>query len=81
MHGHDEREIHREDAADSRFALQPDLAAQQAGQLAADRKPKASPPVLPAGGAVRLRERLEDLLLLLEGDSDARVDDPERDPL
>ena len=46
-------------------ARQPDLAAQQPRQLAADRQAQAGAAVLAAGRAVRLLERLEDDLLLV----------------
>jgi hypothetical protein len=43
------------------------LAAEQAGELAADREAEAGAAVLAAGGAVGLLERLEDDLLLVRG--------------
>ena len=56
-----------------------DLAAEQADELAADREPEAGAAVEAGGGAVALRERLEDPLLLLVLDADAGVADRERD--
>ena len=44
-----------------------DLAAEQARQLAADRKAEAGAAVFPAGAGIRLLECLEDQLLLLQG--------------
>src|SRR5205823_13676233 len=77
LDGRDQGQVNRENAADSGLALQPDLAAEQAGELAADRKAEAGASVLTACRAVRLGERLKDRLLLLEGDADPGVDDPE----
>ena len=56
-----------------------DLTAEQADQLAADREPEAGAAVEAGGGAVALRERLEDPLLLLVVDADAGVADREGD--
>ena len=60
-------------------ADQPDLAAEQARDLAADRQAEAGAAVLAAGGAVGLLERLEDDLLLVRRDADAGVADREGD--
>ena len=62
-------------------ALDVDLAAEQARDLAADREPEAGAAVLAAGGAVGLLERLEDELLLVLRDADAGVGDREGDHL
>ena len=56
-----------------------DLAAEQAGELAADRQAQAGAAVLAAGRAVALRERLEDRLLLVGRDADAGVGDAQGD--
>ena len=56
-----------------------DLAAEQADQLAADREPETGAAVEARRGAVALRERLEDPLLLLVVDADPGVGDRERD--
>jgi hypothetical protein len=53
------------------------LAAQQAGDLAADRQAQARAAVLAAGGAVGLLEGLEDDPLLVLGNADAGVGDRE----
>ena len=50
-----------------------DRAAEQARQLARDRKAEPGAAVLAADGAVGLAEGLEDRLLLLVGDADAGV--------
>jgi hypothetical protein len=50
-----------------------DLAAQQVRQLAADGEPEAGAAILAAGAGVGLLEGLEDDLLLLRRDADARV--------
>ena len=50
-----------------------DLAAEQADELAADREPESGASVEARGGAVTLRERFEDSLLLLVVDADAGV--------
>jgi hypothetical protein len=60
-----QRQVQREGAALARRAGQADLAAQQLGQLAADRQAQAGAAVLAAGGAVGLLEGLEDDLLLV----------------
>ena len=52
---------------------------QQAGQFAADRKPKAGAAVLAARAGVRLLERLKDDALFFGRNADARVGDFERD--
>src|SRR6185437_3280125 len=72
------REIQREYAAGAWRALQLDLAAQQAGELAADGKSQAGAAVLAAGAGIRLLECLEDDSLLIGGDTDAGVGDLER---
>ena len=60
-------------------AAQLDLAAEQAGQLAADRQTEAGAAVLAAGAGVGLLEGLEDDALLLGRDADAGVGHLERD--
>ena len=67
------RQVQRERAAPARGRRQPDFAAEQPRQLAADRQAQAGAAVLAAGRAVRLLERLEDDLLLVGGDADAGV--------
>ena len=57
----------------SGLADQPDLAAEQPGDFAADRQAQARAAVLAAGAAVGLLERLEDDLLLVRGNADAGV--------
>ena len=64
---------------DAGRAAQLDLAAEQVGQLAADREAEAGAAVLAAGAGVGLLEGLEDDLLLLERDADAGVGDLEGD--
>ena len=59
--------------------VEPDLAAEQPGDLAADGEAEARAAVLAARAAVGLLEGLEDDLLLVAGDADARVGDRERD--
>ena len=58
---------------------QPDLAAEQLGNFAADRQAEAGAAVLAAGRAVGLLERFEDDLVLVRRDADAGVFDLERD--
>ena len=60
-------------------ALKLDLSSQEPPQLAADGQPEPRAAVLAAGASVRLLERLEDDLLLLQGNPDPRVRDRERD--
>ena len=66
-------QVERERAPLARRADQADLAAQQPGDLAADRQAQPRAAVLPARAAVGLLERLEDDLLLVRRDADARV--------
>src|SRR5580693_3788878 len=77
--GVDERQEERERAALAGGRDELDLAAEHARDLPADREPEAGAAVLAAGRAVRLLERLEDDLLLVGLDADARVADGERD--
>ena len=56
-------------------AREPDLAAQQRGELPADRETEAGAAVLPARARVGLLKRLEDQPLLLGSDPDAGVAD------
>jgi len=56
----DQRQVQRERAAGAGGALDPDVAAEQARQLAADGQTQPRAPVLAAGGSVDLLERLED---------------------
>ena len=73
------RQVQGERAAHSGSALQTDLTAQQARQLAADGEAQTGAAVLAAGGAIRLLERLEDDSLLVLRNADAGVGDGERD--
>ena len=68
-----QRQIECEDAALAGGALQMDLAAEQACELAADGKAKAGAAVFSAGAGIRLLERFEDQLLLVLGNADAGV--------
>src|SRR5206468_7795796 len=74
-----DRQVEREGAADTGRGGDVQLAAEHAGELAADRKPEAGAAVLAAGGAVGLLEGLEDDALLAGGNADAGVDHRERD--
>ena len=76
-----QRQVERERAALARHAGQPDLAAEQRRQLAADGQAQAGAAVLAGGAGVGLLERLEDQPLLLRRDADAGVLDRERDDL
>ena len=70
-----QRQVQCEGAPLAGRALHADLAAQQAGDLPADRQPQARPAVHAAGPRVGLLERLEDDLQLVRGDADAGVAD------
>ena len=72
-------EVHGEDAAVARLAGHGDLTTQEADQLTTDRQAEAGSSIEAGGGAVTLRERLEDPLLLLRLDADAGVADHERE--
>ena len=50
-----------------------DFAAEQARQFAADGEAEAGAAIFPAGAGVGLLERLEDQLLLFQGNADAGV--------
>ena len=58
-----------------------DLATEETRDLSANREPEAGPTVFAARRAIGLLERLEDQLLLLPRDADARVLDAECDDL
>ena len=75
----DRRQEQRERAAASDRAREPDLAAEQPRDFAADRQAEAGAAVLAAGRAVGLLERFEDDLVLVRRDADAGVFDLERD--
>ena len=78
--GLDERgQVQRERAPLARRRDDPDLAAEEARDLPADRKPEPGAAVAAAGRPVRLLEGLEDDAQLVLGDPDPRVDDREGD--
>ena len=72
-------QVEREGAPLAERALDPDLAAEQPGDLPADRQAQAGAAVLAAGARVGLLERLEDDLQLVRRDADAGVAHRERD--
>src|SRR5690606_26874944 len=72
-----ERQIQCERAAYARRAREPQLAAEQMRELAADRQTQARAAVLARGARIRLLERFEDDLLFLRRDSDAGIGDAE----
>src|SRR6185503_20542147 len=74
-----ERQVEREGAALPRRARDADLAAEQAGELAADRQAEPRAAVLAAGRAVGLLEGFENEPLLVGRDADAGVHHRERD--
>ena len=74
-----ERQVQRERAALPRLALDADLAAEEARELAADRQAEPCSAVATRGGAVGLLEGLEDELLLVLRDAEAGVLDRECD--
>src|SRR5207248_7710304 len=79
VHG---REVEGERASLVDRALGLDLAAEQPGDLPADRETEAGAAVAPARGAVGLLERLEDEAELVLRDTDTGVDDGEgHDPV
>ena len=57
------------------FAFDPDVAAHELGELAADGEAEAGAAVLACGGGIDLREGLEELVDLVGGDADAGVAD------
>src|ERR1700759_3337460 len=73
------RQIQRELTAGADFALDPQLAAEQTRDLAADREPEPGPSVFAARPAVGLLEWLEDDPLLVARDPDSGVAHPEAD--
>src|SRR5207253_780198 len=65
-----QRQVEDEGAAFARRTLQPDLAAEQAGDFATDGEPEAGAAVTARGARIGLLERLEhDLLLLRQADA------------
>ena len=76
-----QRQVERERAALAVDAGEPDLAAEQHGQFAADGQAQAGAAVLARGAGVGLLEGLEDQPLLLRRDADAGVLDREGDDL
>ncbi len=76
----DERQFEVEPAAAAGDAVHRDLPAHQPHQFAADRQPQPRAAVTAGGGAVGLREGLEDLLLHRGVDAHARVGDLEAQP-
>src|SRR5207245_9234977 len=74
------RQEESERAALARPALDRELTAQHARDLAADGEPQTRPAVAAAGRAVGLLERLEDERLLLGLAPDCRLPDPEPNP-
>src|SRR5439155_14585826 len=72
-------QVERERAPLARRRDDPDLAAEEARDLPADRKPEPGAAVAAAGRPVRLLEGLEDDAQLVLGDPDPRVDDREAD--
>ena len=75
----DDREVEGEGAPLAGRALDPDLAAEEPGDLPADREAEAGAAVLAAGAGVGLLEGLEDDAVLVRGDADAGVADGEGD--
>ena len=63
------------DAALTELAFDPNVAAHQAGDFAANGKPQAGAAVFPSGRAVSLAKGLEDGLEFVSGDADARISD------
>ena len=76
---YDLRQVERKCAPGPRRALQPDLAAEQTGEFAADGESQARAAILPAGGSVGLLERFEDDALLFRRNADAGIGYRERD--
>src|ERR1043166_5409314 len=72
------RQIKRECAASAETALEPDFAAEQSSQLAADRQAETGSTVLTARRAVGLLKRLKDDALFFLGDADTGVRNRER---
>src|SRR6266702_5112474 len=68
-----ERQIERKGAPAAWRAAQLDLAAEQVGELAADGEAETGTAIFPARAGIRLLERLETDLLLLERDANAGV--------
>ena len=68
-----QRQVKCKRAALSVHASQPDFAAQQRRQFAADREPQTSAAVFTGSAGVRLLERFKNQALLLRSDTEARV--------
>ena len=68
-----QRQIEHEGAAFAGRALKMDFAAEQARKLAADGEAQAGAAIFSAGAGIRLLKRLEDQLLLFQGNADAGI--------
>src|SRR6202043_61020 len=66
-----QRQVEHERTALAGGAAQVDFTAEQACKFAADGETEAGAAVFPAGAGIRLLERLEDQLLLLQRNADA----------
>src|SRR5260221_13121141 len=66
-----------ETAAAAGFTLEPDATADHSYQARRDRQPQSRSAEAARGGAIRLRERMEDDFVLILGNTDARVHDRE----
>src|ERR1039458_5894057 len=75
------RQADREAGAASRFALYRNIAAHHLAKLLAERQPQTGAVVLPGGGAIHLREGLEQLAQVLPADPDAGIADVHFGPL
>src|SRR4029077_15293939 len=66
-------QVEREAAAHGRGAAEVNLTAEQIRQFTADGETKACAPILAVSASVRLLKRLEDDLLLIDGNADAGI--------
>src|SRR5690606_16775392 len=73
--------VQHERATDAWLTFHPHHTTQQASDFAADREPETGASILPAGRSIGLLERLEDQLLLVFRNADARVRYGERHKL
>src|ERR1017187_285682 len=75
------RHADREAGAASWFTFDRNVAAHHLAKLLADRQPQTGAVVLPGGGAIHLREGLEQLAQVLPADPDAGIGDVHFGPL
>ena len=75
------RQLHSKDGALPRLALDADLPFHQLNEAVSNGESQAGPAILPGNRGIRLGKLLKQVLLLLCGDSNPSVADPELNPI